>query len=241
MSVMPVFSIVVPVLNEATGINKLVEHIRCLEGADCCEIIVVDGDSDGGTVNAIADGAVVRIIGEQSRARQMNAGAAIAKGEVLVFLHADTELPIAAIPRIAESLEEDAIVGGAFDAGIDTMDLAVRFVTMIARIKHRINRVPFGDQAIFLRRDYFEKIGGFKDIPLMEDIELMKRIKKRGDRIRIISLRVKTSARRWRKEGLVHGVLRNFLLRVLFSMGVSPEKLVRYYRKHCEPPAGSEI
>ncbi len=241
MSELPVISIVVPVLNEATGINKLVEHIRCLEGADCCEIIVVDGDPEGGTVNAIADCAVVRIIGEQSRARQMNAGAAIAKGEFLVFLHADTELPIAAIPRITETLEDDSIVGGAFDAGVDTKSLAVRFVAMIARIKHRINRVPFGDQAIFLRRDYFEKVGGFKDIPLMEDVELMKRIRKRGDKIRIIGLRVKTSARRWRKEGLVLGVIRNFLLRVLFNMGVSPERLVRYYRNHCESPAESEI
>lgn len=241
MSEMPFFSFVVPVLNETTGINKLLEHIRCLNGVDCCEIIVVDGDSEGGTINAILDGSVVRIIGEQSRARQMNAGAAIARGEILLFLHADTELPVEAIPRISETLEDDTIVGGAFDAGVDTRNPAIRFVTMIARIKHRINRVPFGDQAIFLRKEYFEKIGGFKDIPLMEDVELMKRIRKRGDSIRIIGLRVKTSSRRWRKDGLVPGIIRNFLLRFLFSMGVSPERLVRYYRNHCESPAESEI
>lgn len=241
MSDMPFFSIVVPVLNESSGINKLVEHIRCLEGSNCCEIIVVDGDPDGGTVNTIIDGCVIRIFSAPSRARQMNAGAAVAKGEVLVFLHADTELPYEALPRIGSTLKDDAIVGGAFDAGVDTSDWGIRFVTMITRIKHRLNRVPFGDQAFFLRRDYFEEIGGFKDIPLMEDVELMKRIRKRGDRIRIIPLQVKTSARRWRKEGVVFGVLRNFLLRVLFSMGVSPERLVRYYRNNCESPAGSEI
>ena len=241
MSATPVFSIIVPVLNEAARIGKLVDHIRFLEGADCREIIVVDGDPDGGTVNAIADASVVRIIAEQSRARQMNAGSTIAKGDVLIFLHADTELPREAIPKISESLTDCTVVGGAFDAGVDTTNLAVRFVTMITRIKHRINRVPFGDQAIFLRKDYFEKIGGFKDIPLMEDIEIMKRIKRRADRIRIIPLQVKTSPRRWKKEGLVFGVLRNFLLRALFNLGVSPQRLAKYYRNHFDPPAGNEI
>jgi len=226
------FSIVIPVLNEQYRINSLIEyvHSRGYEGA--CEIIVVDGDPQGGTIKVIQDEDVISITSKKGRAFQMNTGAELAHGEVLIFLHADTKLPPNALEKISQVLEDAKYVGGAFDLGIDSDSLLLKYIEARTRFRSRLNRIPYGDQAIFIRRSYFEKIGRFKDIPLMEDVELMRRIKKRGDKIFILRDRVKTSARRWEKEGIFYTTLRNRLLVGLYYVGVSPDKLAKYYRRH---------
>jgi rSAM/selenodomain-associated transferase 2 len=164
----------------------------------------------------------------------MNAGAAIAKGEVLIFLHADTLLPPKALNKIGRVLENEKYVGGAFSLGIDSDRLLLKYVAAHASMRSRINRIPYGDQAIFIRKSYFDKIGKFKEIPLMEDVDLMRRIKKRDDKIYIFRDQVMTSPRRWEKEGLIYTTIRNRILMSLYFLGVGPEKLVKYYRRHSE-------
>jgi len=228
------FSIVIPILNEADRINSLICHLRMQSSEHFYEIIVVDGDPQGGAVKVINDRKVISITADQGRARQMNAGAAIARGEVLIFLHADTLLPPKALNKISRILENEKYVGGAFNLGIDSDRLLLKYIAVRASMRSRINRIPYGDQAIFIRKSYFDKIGKFKEIPLMEDVDLMRRIKKRGDKIYIFSDQVMTSPRRWEKEGVIYTTIRNKILIGLYYLGVGPEKLVKYYRRHSE-------
>ncbi|MHC4499448.1 MAG: TIGR04283 family arsenosugar biosynthesis glycosyltransferase [Planctomycetota bacterium] len=228
------FSIVIPVLNEQEYINPVIDHLRGQAGSDACEIIVVDGDPEGGTLKVIRDSKIIPIAGEKGRARQMNAGAAVARGEFLIFLHADTKLPSDALKKIAHVLENEEYVAGAFDLGIDSDRLFLRYIAARARFRSRLNRIPYGDQAMFIRKSYFDRIGRFKEIPIMEDIELMRRIKKKGDKILILPDRVKTSARRWEEDGALYTTIKNQVLLSLYYLGVSPEKLAKFYRSHSD-------
>ncbi|UCF16229.1 MAG: TIGR04283 family arsenosugar biosynthesis glycosyltransferase [Phycisphaerales bacterium] len=223
------FSIIVPVLNEADRINSLIEHLCGQGSGSAYEIIVVDGDPQANTVNAIRDEYVVKMTAKKGRARQMNAGAEVARGAVLVFLHADTTLPQGALEKIGRTLENADYVGGAFDLKIDSDRLFLKYISMRASHRSRWNRLPYGDQAIFLRKEYFDRIGRFKDIPLMEDLELMQRIKKDGKKIYILPDKVTTSARRWQRDGALYTTLRNQVFVALFHLGVSPSRLARYY------------
>ncbi|HEW78364.1 MAG TPA: glycosyltransferase [Phycisphaerales bacterium] len=225
------FSIVIPVLHEAERINDCLEQILSLQSDKAYEIIVVDADPNGETINSIRHRHIITAVSEPGRAKQMNAGAALAGGDILIFLHADTQLPADAFERIAEALKDEKYVGGAFDLGIDSDNFWLRATASRARLRSRLTRVPYGDQAIFLRKNYFDKIGRFKEIALMEDVELMRRIKKRGDKIFILCDQVKTSARRWEKEGVFYTTLRNIVLVTLYTLGVSPDWLARYYSK----------
>lgn len=227
-------SIVISVLDEPEDINLAIEKVLCQQSDEDFEIIAVDGDPNGETINAIFHMDVITAVSEKGRAKQMNAGADLAKGEILLFLHADTELPPLALEKISRTLEDDRYVGGAFDLGIDSDNFWIKVIAARARIRSRLTRIPYGDQAIFVRKRYFEEIGGFKDLPFLEDVELMRRIKKRGDKIFILRDQVKTSARRWEKEGILYTTLRNMLVVSLYRLGVSPHRLARYYRSHSD-------
>ena len=220
----------IPVLDESGRINSLVEEVFSVAGGESFEVIVVDGDVDGGTVGAIGNSSVKTLVSKRGRGRQMNAAAEIAKGEILVFLHADTQLPSGAFKSISRVLEDEKYVGGAFDLGVDTENISLKAIVAVSRFRNRLTRIPYGDQAFFIRRDYFESLGGFAEIALMEDVELMRRIKRRGDKICILNDRVKTSPRRWEKEGILYGTIRNVILVNLFYLGVDPDKLARYYK-----------
>jgi rSAM/selenodomain-associated transferase 2 len=223
-------SIILPVLHEAGSINTVITHLRYLQQNSPVEIIAIDGDPAGSTLQAIRDNDIVRVLSGPGRARQMNCGASVARGEVLLFLHADTLLPQQALTRIEVALADTRIVAGAFDLGFDTKRSIFRITEKYAALRTRLTRIPFGDQAIFVRRAYFEKIGGYAEIPLMEDVELMSRIRKRGDRIGIIPLKVLTSPRRYEGEGILYCTVRNWALQLCYSAGVSPEKLAKWYR-----------
>jgi rSAM/selenodomain-associated transferase 2 len=224
-------SIIVPVLDEAEGINSIIAHLRALNRDNTAEIIVVDGDPQGGTINAIRDAGVVKIISGKGRARQMNSGASLASGDILLFLHADTLLPNNALATIAVAMSDGRFVAGAFDLGINTDRPIFRITEKYVFLRTRLTRVPFGDQAIFIRRAYFEKIGGYQDIPLMEDVEIMGRIRKRGGRICIIPAKVLTSPRRWEKEGILFCTFRNWTIQMLYALGVPPEQLQKLYQE----------
>ena len=226
----PGISVIIPVLNEAGTINELIAHLRSFAPVDAVEIVVVDGDPAGSTVKAISHPLVVTALADRGRASQMNRGASIASGAVLLFLHADTFLPQDAFTHVRSALQDGKFVGGCFDLGIRSDRRAFRVTERYVALRTRITRIPFGDQAIFIRRDYFERIGGFADIPIMEDVDLMRRIRGRGDVICIIPEKVSTSARRWEREGVLFTTFRNWMLQALYCCGVSPERLARYYR-----------
>ncbi len=233
------FSIVVPVFHEGERINDLIEYLNSLDADGNLEIIIVDGAEEKDTLAVVRNEDVIKISSERGRAKQMNVGASIARGEILIFLHADTELPRHGLRKIGAFIEQAEYVGGAFDLGIKSDKAIFKIIGTLSSLRSRLNRIPFGDQAIFIRRGYFNGIGGYKEIPLMEDVELLRRIKKSRGKIRIFYDRVMTSPRRWQKEGVVCCTLRNWMLQTLYWFGVPPEKLTNFYKSNY--PGGKEV
>ncbi len=223
------FSIIIPVLHESFGINDLIGHLRELEHAEESELIVVDGSAAGDTLNALTDGTALRLSCPPGRARQMNTGASEASGDILLFLHADTHLPADALTLIDLVMSNGMYAGGAFDLGIDSCRWIYRLIAAAASMRSRLTRIPYGDQAIFIRKEVFQNLGGYPEIPLMEDVALMRQIKQSGGKIHIIPRSVATSARRWEEEGIIHATLRNWFLIAAYLRGVSPAKLAGHY------------
>jgi rSAM/selenodomain-associated transferase 2 len=224
------FSFIIPVWNEQEIISRTIEHVRDLSASGRAEIIVVDGDPAGRTIQVARHMGVKTAISEKGRGNQMNLGASLAAGDILIFLHADTILPHDALELIETAMEDISCIAGAFDLAIDSERPAFRLIEKAASFRSRMTRIPYGDQTIFIRKRDFRDLGGFNNIPLMEDVEFMRRIKKRKGKICIIGTAVLTSPRRWEKEGIVYTTLRNWLLIVLYLCGVKPEKLIRFYR-----------
>jgi rSAM/selenodomain-associated transferase 2 len=224
------FTIILPVLNEMDLINPMMDHLEVLDGSDECEIIMVDGSPDGGTIKTVTRQGVLCVKSPQGRASQMNAGAALATGEILIFLHADTRLPRQALELISKVMTRQALIGGAFDLRIDTKRLILKIIARIASLRSRLTRIPYGDQAIFIHRDYFNQVGRYPEIPLMEDVALMRRIKRAGGRIYFVPDPVITSARRWEQEGILYTTLRNWLLLGAYTLGAAPDNLAKYYK-----------
>jgi rSAM/selenodomain-associated transferase 2 len=222
-------SVIIPVLHEGDKINDLLASIESASSDMSYEIIVVDGNSDGDTIKKIADGNVIALTASQGRAAQMNAGAARACGDVLLFLHADTLLPPKAFSKIAAALSDKHFIGGAFDLEIQNHRRIFRAIGRAASWKHRLTHVPYGDQAIFMLRSYFEKIGGYAAIPLMEDVELMRRVKQLCGRIIILPQAVTTSSRKWETDGIFYTIIRNWTVQAFYLFGVPAERLVKYY------------
>lgn len=223
------FSIIIPVLNESSIINQTIEHIYHIGSEFDREIIVVDGDMDGRTIKSIKREEVIKTVSRKGRGMQMNKGASVARGDILLFLHTDTELPEDAFRTISSALDKKEYVGGAFDLGIKSDRFVFRIIEKAVYIRTRLTGIPYGDQAIYIKKDFFKKINGFKEIPLMEDVELIRRIKKSGYEMHLIPQKVQTSPRRWEEEGVIYCTLRNWVLITLYSFGVQPAKLVKFY------------
>jgi rSAM/selenodomain-associated transferase 2 len=229
------FSIIIPVLHEAAIIRRTVERIRALDGGEAVEIIVVDGDPAGGTLQSISDTSVRKILSGPGRGRQLNRGASIALGEILIFLHADTLLPKDALCSIKDLLLDTVLAGGAFELRIESARPIFRLIERVSSCRSRLTRIPYGDQAIFLRRSCFQSLSGFRDLPIMEEVDLMRRLRLAGNRIVILPDRVLTSARRWEKEGVFYTTFRNWILVTLFLLGVDAGRLARWYLPHGNP------
>jgi rSAM/selenodomain-associated transferase 2 len=226
----PKFSFIIPVSNEEAIISRTIEQVLSLNASGRAEIIVVDGDPAGRTIKVADHLGVKTTISEKGRGNQMNLGASLAAGDILIFLHADTILPHDALELIETAMEDISCIAGAFDLAIDSERPAFRLIEKAASFRSRMTRIPYGDQTIFIRKRDFRDLGGFRDIPIMEDVEIMRRIKKRKGKICIIGRAVMTSPRRWEKEGIVYTTLRNWLLIALYLCGAKPEKLIRFYR-----------
>jgi len=225
--VSPRLSIVIPALDEAANLALLLPELASLcPGA---EVIVVDGGSRDRTAETVARQPEVRLIASaRGRARQMNAGAQVAEGDALLFLHADTRLPAGAAEAIETALAEPGVPGGRFDVRFDRERPIFRTIAWFMNVRSRATGICTGDQAIFVRRAEFEAVGGYPDIPLMEDIELSRRLKRRGG-LRALRLRVTTSARKWEREGAWRTIGLMWTLRLLYWAGVGPARLHRWY------------
>lgn len=222
-------SIIIPVLGEEKTIQRALSRLSAVALSESAQVVVVDGDPSGGTLSAVDTPGVIKIRAQKGRGSQMNAGARASDGDILLFLHADTYLHNNALVRIVKTLEDPAICGGAFDLGIDSPRKVFRAIEFGASARSRITRTPYGDQAQFIRRRIFFDLGGFADIPIMEDVDLMRRIKRKGLKIRILEEKALTSARRWEKEGVLFCTLRNYALILSFHLGASPRFLARFY------------
>ncbi len=220
-------SIIIPAINEAGNIQKAIATTQA--NLDV-EVIVVDGGSSDDTV-AIAQSLNVKVISSSpGRAVQMNAGAVAASGEILLFLHADTRLPPGFDEMIRTALQQPGAVAGAFKLQIDASRLSLRWVEWGVNVRSHFYQMPYGDQAIFLTKEIFEQINGFPELPIMEDFELMRRLKRIG-RVVIIPTPVVTSARRWLQKGVLKTTLLNQIVIIAYLLGVSPERICSWYRR----------
>lgn len=224
----PALSIVVPVLDEAAGIVDLLTALQPLR-ARGHELIVVDGGSRDGTAALASPLADRVLVSPPGRAQQMNAGAAQAAGRALLFLHADTTLPPDADRLVLDALA--ARQWGRFDVTIAGRPLALIVIASMMNLRSRVTSVATGDQGIFCRRTAFDAIGGFPVQPLMEDVEISKRLRSLG-RPACLRARVTTSGRRWEKHGVLRTVLLMWRLRLAYFLGVDAARLVRHYPRH---------
>ncbi|MEO8805045.1 MAG: TIGR04283 family arsenosugar biosynthesis glycosyltransferase [Burkholderiaceae bacterium] len=220
-------SIIVPVLDEAAGIVASLEAAAPLR-ARGHEVIVVDGGSRDGTAALCRGHADVVIEAPRGRARQMNAGAALAQHEVLLFLHSDTRLPASADTAIAQALARGAS-WGRFDVRIEGGSPMFPLIAALMNRRSRWNGIATGDQAMFVQRALFERAGGFPEQPLMEDIELSRRLRA-VSRPACLRERVQTSGRRWEQRGVWRTILLMWRLRWRYWRGASPEALAKAYR-----------
>ena len=227
-------SIVMPVLNEASIIEAALRALAPFR-AQRVEIVVVDGGSRDGTVALAATGADRVIAGARGRAAQMNAGAAAARGDTLLFLHADTALPndapvqVAAALRRADGRSERPAAWGRFDVRIAGRPRSLAVIAALMNLRSRWTGIATGDQAMFMTRAAFDAVGGFPDQPLMEDVEMSRRLR-RLSAPACLRARVVTSGRRWEERGVWCTIVLMWRLRLFYSLGVAPERLARSYR-----------
>ena len=222
-----IISIIIPVLNEAKIIQSILNE---LQQHSQVEIIVVDGGSQDNTV-AVARQVGVKVISllHKGRAAQMNAGANIARGDILLFLHADTKLPSNFVELVVKTLEPSDVVAGAFELAIDGEARSLRWIELLVKMRSRLFSLPYGDQAIFISKKAFINLGGFANLPIMEDFEFIKRIRRQG-KIAIAPAVVVTSGRRWQKLGVWKTTLINQAIIAGYYLGISPPKLSKFYR-----------
>ena len=216
-------SIIVPTRNEE---QRIAQTLGCLREPEVLEVIVVDGGSEDRT-REIARSLVDRLVeASPGRARQMNAGARLARGDVLLFLHADAIVPPGFGAAIVAACS--ASIGGRFDVELDARGAIFRVIEWTINLRSRWSGLFTGDQGLFVRRDFFEALGGYPDQPLLEDLALSKAMKRRG-RIAALRARLRTSARRWQRHGPLRTVALMWWIRALYFLGASPQRLARLY------------
>ncbi len=235
-------SIIIPVYRETLRICPRVDQLLGLELPRDVEIIIVDGEPGAPTLSHLKRSRslppfVIPVESEKGRGVQMNAGAAKASGDLLFFLHVDTVLDQTAIDRMAQRFSSLASTKdktfhrfcGAFDLHINSGKQIFRVIEKAASLRSRLSRIPYGDQGIFMSKALFDAIGGFPDVPIMEDVGIMKKIKAKRIRPIFLDHALSTSARRWEQEGVVYTTVRNWILICLYALGADPRLLARFY------------
>jgi len=219
-------SVIIPTLNEAKNILPCLHSVKNQRGE--VELLVIDGGSADGTVEVARQQASV-IRSAPGRAIQMNSGARLSTGEVLLFLHADSYLPPGAFLLMEQALADPRIVGGTFRLRFSRQTFLLRVIAFFTRFKFRY--FHYGDQGIFVRRSVFEALDGFAEIPFMEDVDFLRRLSRTGRRT-LLSQPVTTSARRFIERGVIRQQLMNIILVTLYLLGARPEKLKRWYERN---------
>ena len=220
-------SIIIPALNEAATIARTLSH---LQGVENLEVIVVDGGSIDATAELAESRGAKVIQSNPGKALQMNTGAKAAAGDILVFLHADTLLPKGSSHQIVSALNQNGVAAGAFRLTINSTRAGIRIIERMANLRSRLLQLPYGDQALFLRKVLFKEIGGFPELPIMEDFILIRRLKRKG-KIVLLPESVMTSPRRWLHLGIFKTWLINQLIIIAYYLGIAPERLNRWYRR----------
>ena len=218
-------SVIIPTLNEAEILGATLESLMVHPPA---EVIVVDGGSRDSTVEVARQYTSQVFVSRPGRGLQQASGARHSEDSVLVFLHADTRLPSGYQHLIRQALAYPNVVFGAFCLAIHPATLALDIISFMANLRSRCLRLPYGDQAIFVRREAYFQVGGFRNWPIMEDVDLVRRLNRMGG-FKLARGHVKTSARRWQKENLIYTTLRNWSLIIRCGLGASPEALFRHY------------
>ena len=219
-------AVIVPVLDEMAQLPALAAEVARLRAR--AEIVVVDGGSSDGTRAALAGLGVTVVDAPRGRARQMNAGARATAAPILLFLHADTRLPAGALDVISAAIDGGA-AGGCFRVRIDSRDPRLALAARIINMRSRLMASATGDQAIFVRRDLFDRLGGYRELALCEDLDLVRRLRRLG-RFILADGEVATSARRWHGHGVMRTIALMWTLRLGYHLGVSPDLLARWYR-----------
>lgn len=228
-------SLVIPVINELPCIAAAVDS-AWQAGVD--EVLVVDGGSTDGTWQRLESLACRRLRSPAGRAVQQNVGAASAQGDVLLFQHADTRLAPHAAEQIRQALRDPRRLCGAFRQQIDSPRRVYRGLEWGNAWRVRWQGMPYGDQGIFVRREIFEQLGGFPAVPLMEDVLLMRRLRRLSWPV-LLPGPLHVSPRRWERHGVVRQTLRNWSLLAALRLGVAPERLAAWYRRHDQPAEGA--
>lgn len=217
-------SIIIPTLNEERSLRETLVSLSSYAH----EIIVVDGGSKDGTVEVARRYASVVLDSNRGRGIQQHTGACHAQGDVLLFLHADTWLPKGFEIMIQRTLSDKKTVFGAFHLGHHPSTAFLNLVALMANLRSLLLKMPYGDQGLFMRGSDYFRVGGFKDLPLMEDVDLVRRLNKIG-KFRLVKAKVRTSARRYDRNGVVYTTVRNWSLIMRYLLGQSPERLHRFY------------
>jgi rSAM/selenodomain-associated transferase 2 len=224
----PLLSVVIPVRNEAQALPGLLDDLADLR-ATGAELILVDGGSSDGTCE-LALGRVDQLLRTApGRALQMNAGAAVARGEYLWFVHADTRVSVESLESLQGALKERPL-WGRFDVRLSGPGLALQVIGAMINLRSRLSGIASGDQGVFVARQHFEAMGGYAQMPLMEDLQLCRRLKARA-RPRCLRPPLSTSSRRWEQHGIWRTVVLMWCLRLAYYCGASPEKLARQYQR----------
>ena len=226
-------SIVIPTLNEAVRIERNILRAMALHPID---VIVADGQSTDGTGDLARSSGATVVTSERGRGGQLNAGAEATTGDVLLFLHADCWLEPSAAGPIEAAWRDQKVIGGAFRQRIDHDRRVFRWLEWGNATRVRWLRMPYGDQGIFVRRSAFETIGGFAEVRLMEDVLLMRGFRRRGWRIELLPGPIHVDPRRWLKHGVVRQTLRNWLLLAGLKLGISPDRLAKFYSPNSVVP-----
>jgi rSAM/selenodomain-associated transferase 2 len=231
----PWLSIVIPTFQDTEALSLCLPAISLIVAAadGGIETIVVDGENNRGVANLVKQFTMIYLATEAGRSRQMNLGVTVAKGEVVLFLHADTFLPQNFPNLIYLTLQDKKVVGGAFSLKIDSQMRGIRLVEWGTNLRSRLLKLPYGDQGIFVRRKTFEELGGFPPLPIMEDFVFVRKLRKAG-KIAILPEAAVTSARRWQTLGIWQVTIINQLVILGYYLGCNPYRLKDFYRRQTQ-------
>jgi rSAM/selenodomain-associated transferase 2 len=222
----PLITVIIPTLDEGASLGRTLERVR---GANDVEVVVADGGSRDATREIAAQAGAAVLVTLDGRGAQQNQAAAVASGRYLLFLHADTLLPDGYAELIRRTLDRPATVAGAFRFRMDGIGASMRLAEWGADIRSSLCQWPYGDQGLFMEKRVFAELGGFSPLPIMEDYELVSRLRRRGAVVTLREAAV-TSARRWQELGPLRTTMRNLSMIAGFRVGIPPERLARFYR-----------